>query len=255
MLTYRVVSDRYFETVGAELVEGQAFSTGDRPDGAAVAVVNEAAAAAAARGAIHQPPRAGDDDLQAVEGVRQRVTTVASLGHDPRAGSVPSRGGEGTTLQSIAAVMGMRLFIAPAEPGGMEAPPLPAELTRALDLPSDASVVDAVEAIDQDAVASTLRKGMRLVLEMTELATAAAELLPQVAVGSTTRMIPFAEHVRFEADTGEVAFEESSDLSIAVAERVLPSWARAARLTCVRTAGDSIALTPPLPTGWCEETL
>ena len=60
----------------------------------------------------------------------------------------------------------------------MEAPPLPAELTRALDLPSDASVVDAVEAIDQDAVASTLRKGMRLVLEMTELATAAAELLP-----------------------------------------------------------------------------
>ena len=33
-------------------------------------------------GPIHQPPRAGDDDLQAVEGVRQRVTTVASLGHD-----------------------------------------------------------------------------------------------------------------------------------------------------------------------------
>ena len=50
-------------------------------------------------------------------------------------------------------------------------------------------------------------------------------------------MIPFAEHVRFEAD---VEFEESSDLSIAVAERVLPSWARAARLTCVRAAGDSL---------------
>ena len=154
---------------------------------------------------------------------------------------VQGRASRYTTLQSIASVMGMRLFIAPAEPGGMEAPPLPAELTRALDLPSDVSVVDAVEAIDQDAVASTLRKGMRLVLEMTELATAAAELLPQVAVGSTTtRMIPFAEHVRFEADIGEVAFEESSDLSIAVAERVLPSWARAARLTCVRTAGDSL---------------
>ena len=102
-----------------------------------------------------------------------------------------------------------------------------------------------MEAIDQDAVAATLRKGMRLVQEMTELATAAAELLPQVAGGSTARMIPFAEHVRFKADTGEVAFEESSDLSIAVAsiavaERVLPSWARAARLTCVRTAGDSL---------------
>ena len=70
--------------------------------------------------------------------------------------------------------MGMRLFSAPAEPGGMEAPPLPPELTRALDLPSDTSVIDAVDAIDHDAVASTLRKGMRLVEEMTELATEAA---------------------------------------------------------------------------------
>ena len=158
---------------------------------------------------------------------------------------VQGRAARYTTLQSIASVMGMRLFVAPAEPGGLvlEAPPLPAELTRALDLPSNASVVDAVEAIDQDAVASTLRKGMRLVQEMTELATAAAELLPQVAGGWTARMIPFAEHVRFKADTGEVEFEESSDLSIAVAERVLPSWARAARLTCVRTAPSR----PPAP--------
>ena len=29
-------------------------------------------------------------------------------------------------------------------------------------------------------------------------------------------------------------------MSSAVAERVLPSWARAARLTCVRTAGHSL---------------
>ena len=183
-----------------------------------------------------------------VEVVRQRIETEGLRPFSMRTGIplgqlrsvVQGRASRYTTLQSIASVMGMRLFIAPAEPGGMEAPPLPAELTRALDLPSDASVVDAVEAIDQDAVASTLRTGMRLVQEMTELATAAAELLPQVAGGSTTRMIPFAEHVRFKADTGEVAFEESSDLSIAVAERVLPSWARAARLTCVRTAGDSL---------------
>ena len=45
MLTYRVASDRYFETLGAELAEGRAFSTADRADGAAVTVVNEAAAA------------------------------------------------------------------------------------------------------------------------------------------------------------------------------------------------------------------
>ena len=183
-----------------------------------------------------------------VEVVRQRIETEGLRPFSMRTGIplgqlrsvVQGRAARYTTLESIASVMGMRLFIAPVEPGGMEAPPLPAELTRALDLPSDASVIEAVDAIDQDAVASMLRKGMRLVQEMTELATAAAELLPQVAGGSTTRMIPFAEQVQFEADTGEVAFEESSDLSIAVAEKVLPSWARAARLTCVRTAGDSL---------------
>ena len=183
-----------------------------------------------------------------VELVRQRIETEGLRPFARRTGIplgqlrsvIQGRAARYTTLQSIASVMGMRLFSAPAEPGGMEAPPLPPELTRALDLPSDTSVIDAVDAIDHDAVASTLRKGMRLVQEMTELATEAAELLPQVAAGWTTRMIPFAEHVRFEADTGEVEFEESSDLSIAVAERVLPSWARAARLTCVRAAGDSL---------------
>ena len=44
MLTYRFVSHRYFETLGAELAEGRTFSTADRPDGA-VTVANEAAAA------------------------------------------------------------------------------------------------------------------------------------------------------------------------------------------------------------------
>ena len=145
-----------------------------------------------------------------------------------------------TTLQSIASVMGMQLFIAQGQRSGKEAPPLPAELTIALDLPPDASVVEAVDVIDQDAVASKLRKGVRLMQEMTELATVAAELLPQLAGESTTRMIPFAEHVRFKANTGEVEFEESSDLSVAVAERVLPSWARADRLTCVWVADDSM---------------
>ena len=64
----------------------------------------------------------------------------------------------------------------------MEAPPLPAERTIALDLPSDASVDEVVDVIDKDAVR-------------------------QLAGESTTRMIPFAEHVRFKADTGEVEFE------------------------------------------------
>ena len=45
LLAYRVVSDRYFETLGAEMVQGRAFSSTDVPDGRVVAVVNQAAAA------------------------------------------------------------------------------------------------------------------------------------------------------------------------------------------------------------------
>ena len=153
---------------------------------------------------------------------------------------VQGRASRYTTLQSIASVMGMRLSVGPAERGG-KAPQLPPEITRALHLPSDASVVDAVGLIEKDVMASKLRDGMRLVQELTERAAMAAELLPQLAgESSTNRMMPFAEHVRFKPDTGEVEFEESADLSIAVAEKVLPSWARADRLTCVRAAGDSM---------------
>lgn len=35
-------------------------------------------------------------------------------------------------------------------------------------------------------------------------------------------------------------FDESTDLSIAVAEKVLPPWARTDHLTCVRADGDSM---------------
>ena len=89
-----------------------------------------------------------------VELVRQRIEAEGLRPFATRTGIpigqlrsvVEGRAARHTTLQSIASVMGMRLFVAPAEPGSMEAPPLPAELTRALDLPSDASVIDAVDA-------------------------------------------------------------------------------------------------------------
>ena len=137
--------------------------------------------------------------------------------------------------------MGMRLFIGPAEWGSGETPPLPAEIAKALHLPSDATVVDAVGLIDKDAMASKLREGMRVVQDLTQSAAVAAESLPRlVGESSKTRMMPFAEHVRFRADTGEVEFEESAHLRIAVAEQVLPSWARTDHLTCVRAAGDSM---------------
>jgi hypothetical protein len=184
-----------------------------------------------------------------VQAVRQRIEMEGLRPFAMRTGIplgqlrsvVQGRAARYTTLQSIASVMGMRLLIGPAELGGAEAPQLPQEITRALHLPPDADVVDAVGLIDKDAMASKLREGMRVVQELTHRAAVAAELLPQL-VGelSPTRVMPFAEHFRFEADTGEVEFVESADLSIAVAERVLPSWAQDDHLTCVRAAGDSM---------------
>ena len=186
-----------------------------------------------------------------VDVVRQRVETEGLRPFAVRTGIplgqlrsvVQGRAALSTTLQAIAAVMGMRLFVRPMNPGDARAPPLPEELTKALDLPPDASVAEAVDAIKTDAAGSDLRKAMRLMHEMTEFATAAADLLPRLADESAIRMIPFAEHVEFNAATGELEFEESSALAIAVAERVLPSWARADRLTCVQVAGDSPAAT------------
>ena len=186
-----------------------------------------------------------------VDVVRQRVETEGLRPFSIRTGIplgqlrsvIQGRAARSTTLQAIAAVMGMRLLIGPMNVAGAEAPSLPRELTKALALPSDASVADAVDAINTDAGGSDLRKAIRLMHEMTEFATATADLLPRLADESATRMVPFVEHVEFDAATGELEFDESSALAIAVAERVLPSWARADRLTCVQVAGDSPAAT------------
>ena len=148
---------------------------------------------------------------------------------------VQGRASQHTTVQSIASAMAMQVFVAQVEDGSTETP-LPGELTRALGLPPDAKVAEAVNAIEGDAEGSRYRTAIHLTEEMTDRATALGELLPLIAE-STMRLIPFAEHVQL--DTGEVELQESSDIRAAVAERVLPSWARAARLTCVRVAGDS----------------
>ena len=150
---------------------------------------------------------------------------------------VQGRASQHTTLQSIASAMGMQVSVARVEQGGMEAP-LPGELTRALGLPSDATVAEALNAIECDAAASRLRTAVHLMKEMADGATTLAELMPMIAE-SRIRMIPFAEHVRLSDDTSEMEFEESPDVWAAVAERVLSPWARAARLTCIRMSGDS----------------
>ena len=109
-----------------------------------------------------------------------------------------------TTLESVARAMGLQVVIGQVKQGGMDAP-IPGKLTRALGLAPDASIAEALSAIERDAAGSRLRTGMHLMKEMTEGATTLAELLPGIAE-STIRMLPFAEHVRFRADTAKWSF-------------------------------------------------
>ena len=145
-----------------------------------------------------------------------------------------NRGSRHTTLQSIASAMGKQLSIVGKN---STKDPLPRALTKALGLPRNASVAETIEEIDRDAAGSRLRRAVHLVEETTERASALAELLAPVGE-PLIQVIPITEQVRLSTETGEVKLLESSEVWISIAERVLPSWARTARLTCIRICGD-----------------
>lgn len=163
---------------------------------------------------------------------------------------VQGRAARSTTLELIASVLGLEFYIGPARPGTSTSPEMPSEITRALDLPRDASVADVVGAIDKDAMASRLREGIGHVQELMDRAAAASVLLAGQASDRDSpardrhdgdvAVIPFAPDVRLAAGTGEVVFEESREVSIAVAADALASWAGPERLTCVWAVGDSM---------------
>ena len=163
---------------------------------------------------------------------------------------IQGRAVRSTTLESIVTVLGLEFYIGPARPGSSASPALPPEIARELDLPRDAGIADAIGAMDKDALASRLREGLGFVQELLERAAAAAVPIPGPALAGNSRshgrhdagvaMIPFASDVRLAAGPGEVVFEESSEVSIAVAAGALAGWARPERLTCVRVAGDSM---------------
>lgn len=160
------------------------------------------------------------------------------------------RAARSTTLELIASVLGLEFYIGPARPDPSGPPALPTEIAKALDLPRSASVADAVGAIDKDAMASRLREGIGLVQELMDRAAAAAALTRGAVAGadppgreppaSDAALIPFAPDVRLAAGTGETVFEESAEVSIAVATDALAPWARPERLICVRAAGGSM---------------
>ncbi len=192
------------------------------------------------------------------EAVRQRVETEGLRPFSLRTGIplgqlrsvVEGRAARSTTLELIASVLELEFYIGPARADSTIRPRLPSEIARALGLPVNASVDDAVGAIRKDALASRLREGLGLVQELMEKAAAAAALIPDPVSRKrlSTRerperavvMIPFAPEVRLAVGTGAVVFEESPEVAIAVATAALASWARPDRLTCVRAAGDSM---------------
>ena len=163
---------------------------------------------------------------------------------------VQGRAARSTTLELIASALGLEFYIGPARAESATEPGLPPEIAAALDLPREASVADALGALDKDALASRLRKGIGLARTLLDRAAAAADLIPgpvsrgdppaRAAPAEDVAMIPFAPDVRLAAGSGEVVFEESAEVSIAVAAGALAAWARPERLTCVRAAGDSM---------------
>ena len=155
-----------------------------------------------------------------------------------------------TTLESIASALKLEFYIGPPREESSSRRVLPPEIARALGLPRDASVEDAVGAIRRDAIASRLRDAISFAHESMDRADAAAALIPGPVAHRTPRLrerpgdamvtIPFAAEVRLAAGTGKVVFEATPEMSIAVAAEALAHWARPDRLTCVRAVGEAM---------------
>ena len=159
------------------------------------------------------------------------------------------RSARSTTIELIASALGLEVYIGPARAAAAPQPVVPAEIAQALGLPPDASIADAVGAIDKDKMAARLRAGIGRVQDLVDSAGAAAALIagrpsdPSPAPrrhADAVVVIPIAPDVRLAAGAGEVVFEESSEVSIAVAVEALASWAHPERLTCVRAVGNSM---------------
>ena len=160
------------------------------------------------------------------------------------------RAARSTTLEMMVSALDLELYIGPARAPSSTGAELPPAIADALGLPRDASVADALEALDRDALASRLRESVGLVQDFVDrTATAVALISGPASDGrssartrrdSAVAMIPFAPDVRLAAGSGEIVFDESPEMSIAVATDALPTWARPERLTCVRAVGDSM---------------
>ena len=164
-----------------------------------------------------------------------------------------------TTLQSMTAVLGVRLTIGPGtgDPVASSFPDGAPASVRALANLSAA----AFPAENREPGATALRDGVAIVKDLADRVAAAAQSLLQVVAGwdpatspaaagppeiapveDRLVMIPFVSGAQVRSGRGAI-FRDYPELTVGVAREVLPSWARPDRLICMRAAGDSLDMT------------
>lgn len=168
------------------------------------------------------------------------------------------RAARSTTLELMSTVLGLEFYIGPARRRRLGRPSLPPEIAKALHLPREADVADAIEVIDKDVMASKLREGMGVVKGLVDQAASAAALLPDLVSGSypsagsarpgdSVVVIPLVADAPPAAAATGAAPDRTPEVSIAVTMEALADWARPERLMCFRAVGD--AMEPTIQSG------
>ena len=166
-----------------------------------------------------------------------------------------------TTLQSMTAVLGVRLTIGPGTGDPASASPFPDGAPASVRALANLSAA-ALPGEDREPGATPLRDGVAIVKDLADRVAAAAQSLLQVVAGwepaagpaaagpaaiapveERLVMIPFVSGVQVPGAGRGAVFKECPELTVGVAQEVLPSWARPDRLICMRAAGDSLDMT------------
>ena len=161
-----------------------------------------------------------------------------------RRGRVPSV----TRYRKLCRALGLEFYVGQPRDDAPARHPVPRLITKALNLPEDATVKAAVTSIEApctpDAFQATLRDATRAAAALVEYVATADKLAPpgeSVLKDSVRRVsLRYAPAVRHAAGSGELVFDESDEMRIEVAADALPSWARPERITCTRVIGDSM---------------
>ena len=168
------------------------------------------------------------------------------------------RAARSTTLELMSSVLGLEFYIGPARRPRLGRPSLPPEIAKALHLPKEADVADAIRVIDKDVMASKLREGIGVVQGLMEQAASAAALLPELLSGDYSSgagvrpgdpfvVIPLVAGAPAGPPATEASRDKSAEVSIVVASEALAAWAQPERLMCFRAVGD--AMEPTIQSG------